>query len=106
MPGTVSHPYTPCIARLCISGYYGGVIRALGNALADTLCTFVLGLVGAATLAGFGMLCVVGAEAAEHYHHRVDQPRLTHVSCRWHDRRLPHQRIRSCAPPAWIDDED
>ena len=119
--------------------------------MADSLCTLVLGLVWAAALGGFGLLCVAGAKAAVRYHHRVDQPQLSHVSCRWHDgqvvvqgvvenpnsgihrvlvrvanidvvdtsiaghasrawqfqgSRLPRQPIRSCAPVAWIDDED
>ena len=125
--------------------------RTLVSAVADSLRTLALGLVWAAALCGIGLLCVAGAKAAARYHHRVDQPRLTHFSCRWYDGRvvvsgvvenpnggthrvlvhvanidvvddsiaghasrawqfqgssLPRQSIRSCAPLAWIDDED
>ncbi len=139
------------------------MIQTLVRAAGDSLRSLVLGLVWAAALGGFGLLCVAGAKAAVRYHHhRVDQPRLSHVSCRWHDGRvvvsgvvenpnsgahrvlvhphyrladgvlhaitidvvdasisehesvawrfegspLPREPIRSCAPVAWIDDED
>ena len=76
------------VARLCISGYVGGVIHPVIRALADTLRTLAPGLVWAAAIGGFGLLCVAGAKAAARYHHRVDQPQLSHVSCRWHDGRV------------------
>ena len=50
-----------------------------------TLVSSALGMVVFALVCGVGLLGVAGARAAWRYHNRIDQPRLTQVSCRWHD---------------------